>query len=335
MFNSDLLNLIGHTPMVQLSNLSNKNSLSVYGKLEMFNPAGSIKDRAAFAMLKAAMEKGLINQDSVIVESSSGNTGIALAQVCRILGLRFICVVDIHSQIVNRKIIKAYGGEIDLVERPHPERGFLGARMDRIQYLLNTIPNSYNCDQYRNLEHPKAHYSTMNEILEDLGHAPDYIFAATSTCGTLKGFSNCIRDNKLKTKIVAVDAMGSVIFGKPGSKKRLIPGHGASVIPPFYLKELEDDFIHITDLECIEGCRNLVKQEGLLLGGSSGAVHAAISKYAPKIKKGATCVAIFPDKGERYIDTIYSDEWVVKNFGNTCLSTISRNDQQGRYAFAS
>ncbi len=309
-----VLSLVGNTPLLQLSKFFAPAHFNVHAKLEMFNPGGSVKDRAALNMLKDAWNRGLINKNSTIIESSSGNTGVALAQACAYLGLKFICVVDIHSQVINRNIIKTFGGSVDLVEQPHPERGFLGARLDRIQYLLRTIPNSFNCDQYRNKWHPLSHRQTVKEILKELGKAPDYIFVALSTCGTISGIAEAVRTQNLKTKIIAVDAKGSVIFGcKP--QKRLIPGHGASIVPPFYYDGVCDDYVHVSDMDCISGCRQLVRREGLFIGGSSGGIITAVQKYAHKLPKNATCVLMLADRGGRYLDSVYSDEWVLKNYG--------------------
>lgn len=319
-----VLSLVGNTPLLKLSKFFNAAHFDVHAKLEMFNPGGSVKDRAALNMIMDAWNKGIIDKDSTIIESSSGNTGVALAQACAYLGLKFICVVDIHSQVINRNIIKTYGGSIDLVEKPHPERGFLGARLDRIQHLLKTIPNSFNCDQYRNKWHPLSHRQTVKEILRDLGKEPDYIFIALSTCGTIRGISETVRAQKLKTKIIAVDAEGSVIFGqKP--KKRLIPGHGASIVPPFYYKGVCDDYVHVSDMDCISGCRQLVRREGLFIGGSSGGIITAVQKFAHKIPKGSTCVLMLADRGGRYLDSVYSDDWVMKNYG---MLPVDRDYQQ-------
>ena len=155
----------------------------------------------------------------------------------------------------------------------------------------------------------------MAEITNVLHGKVDYLFCATSTCGTIRGCAEYIKENRLKTKILAVDAYGSVIFGGPRAK-RLLPGHGAAVRPKLYQDDLADDCIHISDLECVIGCRRLVRLEALLAGGSSGAVLMAVFQNSKAIPAGANCVMIFPDRGERYLDTIYSDSWIQKHFGD-------------------
>lgn len=313
-----IFSCVGNTPLIQLEAYFPNLDFSLYAKLEMHNPGGSIKDRPALKMLKEAYQNGLIDNSSTIIESSSGNLGIGLAQACAYLGLNFICVIDNRCTEVNRKILEAYGATIDLVQEPDLLGGFLQARLNRVKYLLQHTPNSFNCDQYSNLNNPQAHYQTIQEICDSLSNQVDYLFVATSTCGTLRGCSEYIRTQGLNIKVIGVDAQGSVIFGD-SPKKRLIPGHGASVSPPHYKQGLEDDFVLVSDLDCVKGCRQLVRREGLFAGGSSGAVISGIEKFRPFIPAGATVVAIFADRGDRYLDTIYSNEWVESHFGPSAL----------------
>jgi cysteine synthase A len=311
-----ILATIGNTPLVRLNRVFEDSQFRLFAKLEGFNPGGSAKDRPALNILKEAMEAGEVNSETVIVESSSGNLGIGLAQACRYFGLRFICVVDPKTTQQNISILKAYGAEVDLVSKPDPVTGeFLQARINRVQELLQSIENSFWPNQYANLANAQAHYkTTMHEIATALGGEVDYLFCATSTCGTLRGCAEYARDHGLRTKIFAVDAVGSVIFGgRPA--KRLIPGHGAARRPELYQPGLADECIHVTDLDCVVGCRRLVRREAILVGGSAGGVLMAVDLVKDRIPRGATCVAIFHDRGERYLDTIYSDEWVEEHFG--------------------
>ena len=311
-----ILSLIGNTPILRLRNIFKYADLSLYAKLEVLNPGGSIKDRAAVSIIKHAIESGEINSDSIVIESSSGNMGIGLAQVCAYYGIRFICVVDPKTTHLNTKILKAYGTEVDLVKEPDPTTGeFLQARINRVKYLLKTIDNSFWPNQYANLYNPIAHHRTMHEIITAVGRKIDYLFCAVSTCGTLRGCAEYLEEHGLKTKIIAVDAVGSALFGSQRAK-RLIPGHGAAVRPQLFRPNLADHCVHITDLECVIGCRRLVKEEAILVGGSSGAVFMAVERTRHMFPEGATCVMIFPDRGERYLDTIYSDEWVAEHFGD-------------------
>jgi cysteine synthase A len=313
---TNILEMIGNTPLVFLSRLFAGDSVRLFGKLEGTNPGGSAKDRAAYHMIKRALENGVIHAGSTIIESSSGNMGIGLAQICAYFGLRFICVVDPKTTRQNMAILGAYGAEIDLVTEPSPTTGeFLDARIERVQRLRRSIPDSWWPDQYANLHNAQAHYQTMHEIVTGLDRSVDYVICATSTCGTLRGCAEYIRTHQLTTKVIAVDAVGSVIFGTPPGK-RLIPGHGAIRRPALYQPGLADCCVHVTDLDCVVGCRRLLRCEAILAGGSSGAVIAAIDKLRPELPANATLVAVLCDRGERYLDTIYNDAWVAEHFGN-------------------
>ena len=314
--NKGILSTIGHTPLVKLERILDDAEFNLYAKLEAFNPGGSIKDRTASSIIRHAMESGEIGPHTTVIESSSGNMGIGLAQACGYYGLRFVCVVDPKTTKLNIEILKAFGTEVDLVSVPDRATGeYLPARIARVKHLLGTIDNSFWSDQYSNIYNASAHYETMREIVEELDGRVDYLFCATSTCGTMRGCAEYVRDHKLPTKIIAVDALGSAIFGEQGCK-RLIPGHGAAVRPQLFQPRLADECIHISDLQCVMSCHRLVKKEALLCGGSSGAVLSAVEMMQHRIPRNANCVAIFPDRGERYLDTIYSTAWVEKHFGD-------------------
>jgi cysteine synthase A len=311
-----ILSTIGNTPLVGLSRLFKNLHFDLYAKLEAFNPGGSVKDRPAFRIIKNAMEQGLISSGATVVESSSGNMGIGLAQACAYFGMRFVCVVDPKTTAQNIHILRAYGAEIDLVSCPDAVTGeFLQARIRRVHDLLDAMPGSFWPDQYSNMQNALAHRQTMHEICSALGGRVDYLFCSASTCGTLHGCSSYVREKNLLTQVVAVDAIGSVLFGVK-SCKRLIPGHGAAVVPKLHRPDLADRSIQVSDLDCVVGCRRLVREEAILAGGSSGAVVSAVAAARDSIRAGAVCVALFPDRGERYLDTIYSDEWVREHFGD-------------------
>lgn len=315
MTNQGILSAIGNTPIVRLTRVLKGIHFQLLAKLEALNPGGSVKDRPAISIIRHGIESGQIQPDTVIIESSSGNMGIGLAQVCCYYGLKFICVIDVKTTLQNIRIMKAYGAEIDLVSKPDPVTGeFLQARLKRVHTLLNTIKNSFWPNQYANLNNPIAHHRTMHEIVTALNERVDYLLCATSTCGTIRGCAEYVSMHNLRTKIFAVDAVGSVIFGSKKAK-RLIPGHGAGIRPQLYQTDLADECIHVSDLDCIVGCRRLVQQEAILVGGSSGGVLMAVERIKDHIPKDAACVAIFPDRGERYLDTIYSDVWVREHFG--------------------
>lgn len=314
--NEGVFSSIGNTPIVRLLQFFPDISFNLYAKMEMLNPGGSTKDRPALNIIKQGIRTGKIGPDTVIVESSSGNMGIGLAQICSYSGLRFICVVDPKTTQQNIDILRAYGAEIVKVTEPDPTtKDFLQARINRVRELLDTIPDSFWPNQYANENNSIAHQQTMREIVSALEGKVDYLFCATSTCGTLRGCAEYVRDHQLNTKIIAVDAVGSVIFGGTRAK-RLIPGHGAAVIPKLFQPNLADSCVHVTDLDCVVGCRRLVRTEAILAGGSSGAVMMAVNHLKDEIPRHANCVAFLPDRGERYLDTIYSDAWVESNLGD-------------------
>lgn len=323
--NDGILTAIGNTPLVELRRLARGVRFRLFAKLEALNPGGSIKDRAALGLLRGAMRAGILGERTVVVESSSGNMGIGLAQACAYLGLRFICVVDARTTVQNIAIMKAYGAEIEVVDTPAPDgRGFLGARIERVRTIVAGLPSAFWPDQYGNMNNALAHRQTMHEIIVALDGAVDYLFCPTSTCGTIRGCADYIREHGMSTRIVAVDALGSVIFERASdpsrtAPRRLIPGHGAALRPGLYRDDVADLCLHMSDLDCVVGCRRLVAREGILAGGSSGAAVMAVERMREHIPEGANCVAMFPDRGERYLDTIYSDEWVHEHFGDVAL----------------
>ncbi|MGO4911042.1 2,3-diaminopropionate biosynthesis protein SbnA [Leeuwenhoekiella sp. W20_SRS_FM14] len=305
-----ILETVGNTPLVHLKQLSTLTGVDVYGKLEMANPGGSIKDRTSLSIIEEGIKKGDITPGTTLIESSSGNMAIGLAQVCGYYNIPLVIVVDPKANGHTLKILKAYGVKVDIVEKPSADGGYLGARLNRVQELLKEIKDSVWTNQYGNKANPKAHFQTMSEIAHNLPDA-DYVFSATSTCGTLMGCAAYIKEKNLSTKLIAVDAQGSVIFGtKP--KERFIPGHGAGLPSQFLDKNLVDDVFHISDMECVMGCKKLLETESIMAGGSSGAVTSAFLKLVPSLPKNSKCVLILCDRGERYVDTIYNEEWVAK-----------------------
>lgn len=283
-----ILGTIGGTPLVRLRRFIPEARFELFAKLEALNPGGSIKDRPAVAILEEAMRSGTVGPGTVVIESSSGNMGIGLAQACLYHGLRFLCVVDPKTAPTNIRVLRAYGAEIDFVDEPDPETGeFLQARLNRVKELLGRTANSFWPNQYSNPGNSGSHYSnTMHEVVSALGGRVDYLFVATSTCGTVRGCGEYVRDHGLATRIVAVDAVGSLIFSDVRAR-RLIPGIGAGMRPPLCDLSVIDECVHVDDLECIGGCRRLVAREAILAGGSSGAVLAAVEKVKGRIPDGA------------------------------------------------
>ena len=313
-----ILGAIGGTPLVRLEKIFEPSHFDCFAKLEGLNPGGSSKDRASVAIVERALQTGEINSGTLIIECSSGNTGIGLAQVCAYHGLRFRCLIDPKVTQQNVDILAAYGAEIEMIELPDPETGeFLPAKLKRIDEILEKVENSFWVNQYENRENSDAHYrSTIKEILRDLdGNMLDYLFIATATCGTIRGCLDYLVDHGYPTKVIAVDALGSQIFSN-GKHNRLVPGLGSAICPKLTPTDGVHKILHVNDIDCVVGCRRLARTEAILAGGSSGAVITALDRMSNEIPEGSTVVVLLPDRGERYLDTIYSDQWVRENFGD-------------------
>jgi len=314
-----LISAIGRTPVVELKRLfANERGIRVLAKLEHLNPGGSAKDRPALRLLREAYRAGRIGPGSTIVESSSGNTAISLAMICAQWNMRLICVVDPRTSEANLAMLKALGAEIDCVAEPDPATGeFLPARIRRVRELADAIPGAFWPNQYENENNWLAQKETMREIHEGTG-GPDYVFGAVSTCGTMLGCYEYVRENGLSTRVVAVDSEASSILGAPRGR-RLFPGMGAGMVPPFARRRFCDAAVTVSDLEIVRECRAMARMEGLLAGPSSGGVAAAVRKMMARLPDGAVCVMIVHDRGERYLDTLYSDAWVRRHLGEHAL----------------
>ncbi len=310
-----VLNAIGNTPLIRLHRYLDNPAVELYAKLEAANPGGSAKDRPAKAMLEHALACGEIGPQTTVIESSSGNMGIGLAQACRYYNLRFICVVDPNAQPQNLLMMKALGAEIETVTEPL-DGGYLAARIARVTQLLKETPGGYWPNQYANRQNPLAHQqATIQEVVEALGGELDYLFVATSSTGTAQGCRDYLRQQQIPARVVAVDAYGSVLFGgKPG--RRRIPGLGAGREPLLARGQRFDRVERVADIDCVTGCRRAALREALLVGGSAGGVLEVVRSMQDSLT-GARCAAILHDSGARYMDTVFNDQWVQQKLGVT------------------
>ncbi|WP_168566089.1 2,3-diaminopropionate biosynthesis protein SbnA [Crateriforma spongiae] len=308
-----VLDAIGSTPLIRLDRFLPDADIDLLVKVEALNPGGSAKDRPAKRMLQQALDDGRIDQQTVIIESSSGNMGIGLAQACAYHGLRFICVVDPRAQVNNLSIIRALGGEIETVTRPI-DGDFLTARLSRVQDLLQRHANAYWPNQYANPANPLAHFhGTIAEIDRALSGEFDVLLVATSSTGTARGCRDFLRQRGRKVDVIAVDSINSVLFGgSPGPRK--IPGMGAGKIPALAAGQSFDQVRRVTDLQCVIGCRVAARREAMLVGGSSGGVLATVATMKNELA-GKRCVGILHDSGTRYLDTVFNDQWVQSALG--------------------
>jgi 2,3-diaminopropionate biosynthesis protein SbnA len=283
-----------------------------YVKIEGFNPAGSVKMKTARGLVEAAESSSADLTKTTLIESSSGNLGVALAVVCAAKKYRLICVTDPNSNATAGSIMRALGAEVVVVRDRDAEGGYLGTRISYIRERLAAEPNLYWLNQYANPSNPAAHeQSTAPAVLEAFGRV-DYLFVGVGTGGTLMGCVDYFRRRSPTTRIVAVDAVGSVNFFPGTGTPRYIPGLGTSKRPEILDTSAPDEILLIPEWETVRECRWLALNTGLLTGGSTGTVLAAVRRVAASIPPDATVVAIAPDLGERYLHSVYDDGWVAE-----------------------
>lgn len=295
---NDMTDLIGNTPLVRINKLSNANILA---KVESFNPAGSIKDRPALNMIEDAEKKGLINKDTIIIEPTSGNTGIGLAMVCAIRGYKMILTMPETMSLERRKLLKAYGAELVLTEG---SKGMQGA-VDKAIELSKKYPNSFIPQQFDNPANPESHINTTaEEIWRDTDGNVDVIVAGVGTGGTISGIAKGLKAHKPEIKAIAVEPETSqVLAGKPAGAHK-IQGIGANFVPNNFDKNIIDEIVPVSDENAINTARLLAINEGILCGISSGAaMYAAIEISKRPEFKDKMLVVILPDTGERYLNS--------------------------------
>ncbi|GLB66033.1 2,3-diaminopropionate biosynthesis protein SbnA [Arthrobacter mangrovi] len=311
-------------PIITDPHLFNEQSLFVdlegvlgrrlYLKIEGFNFAGSVKLKPAREMVEQAERAGLIGPGSVLIESSSGNLGVALSMIAASKGYHFVCVVDPRCNPATAQLMEALGAQVDLVTEPDPVDGFLGARLNHVRELCANDDRYVWLNQYSNPGNWGAHYRwTAPEIADEFPDL-DVLFVGAGTTGTLMGCARYFREHRPDVRIVAVDAVGSVSFGQPPAT-RLIPGLGMSVRPPQLDESLIDDVVFVEEVDTVRACHRLAAA-GYLLGGSTGTVvHGAMTWLEAHRARNVTAVTISPDMGRPYLDTIYQPDWVLDHFG--------------------
>jgi len=287
----------------------------LYAKIEGLNPAGSIKLKTALGMISSLEARGAIDYDTVLIESSSGSLGVALSIICAERGYRFTCVVDPNASSTTVKMMRALGANIVLVTRRDANGGFLGSRIAHIKQLIEADHRYLWLNQYANPENPRAHRQSTARAIFECFPQLDYLFVGAGTTGTLMGCVQYFREHSPLTKIVAVDSIGSVSFGNaPGP--RHIPGLGTSRRPEIYTPEGIHAFEMVAEVDTVAMCRYLARTNGFLAGGSTGTVLAAVHQWSRRMAPDASVVVISPDLGERYLDSIYDDDWVTRCFGS-------------------
>jgi len=300
---SSVEQLVGKTPLLELKNIEKKLNLDAYliAKLEYFNPAGSAKDRVAKYMIEDAEKKGLINKSTVIIEPTSGNTGIGLASIAVSKGYRVIIVMPENMSVERQKIMKAYGAEIVLTEA---SKGLKGS-IEKAEELKKEIPNSFIAGQFENPANPKAHYETTGpEIFEDMDGDVDIFVAGIGTGGTLTGCGEYLKSKKPDIKVVGVEPFDSPFISKGRAGSHKLQGIGAGFIPKTLNTKIYDEIITVKTEEAYETARMIGCSEGVLVGISSGAAAFAAIQLAKRPEnKGKKIVVLLPDTGDRYLST--------------------------------
>jgi N-(2-amino-2-carboxyethyl)-L-glutamate synthase len=302
-------------------------SHDVFLKLEGFNVTGSIKIKTAIGLVEDLEQRGVARpSETVLVESSSGNLGLALSLVCAIKGYEFICVTDPNANRATKRGMELHGAKVIVVEDRDSAGGYLGSRLKKIDEILQSNPNAVWLNQYANIANKNVHAEqTANEIAREFDKV-DWIFVGTGTTGTLAGISERLRQVFPRIKVVAVEPVGSVTFGGvPG--RRNIPGIGTSVRPKLADLAKPDRIVAVNEESTVEACLSFVRDHHLPLGGSSGTVLAAVKRLTPDFRRGDIIVAISADLGEKYLDTLYDPAWAER--------VIVREDDRLVRAYAS
>lgn len=295
--------LVGNTPILELGNYEEKNQLeaTILAKLEYFNPAGSVKDRIAREIILDALETGKLTKDSVIIEPTSGNTGIGLASVAASLGIRIIITMPETMSVERRNLMKAYGAELVLIDGAKGMKGAI-AKADE---LAKEIPNSFIPGQFVNELNPRAHKRTTGpEIWEDTEGKVDIFVAGVGTGGTVSGVGEYLKSKNPDVKIVAVEPATSPVLSKGEAGAHKIQGIGAGFVPDTLNTDIYDEIIPVENEDAFELGREIARTEGILVGISSGAALKAATELAKRPEnKGKTIVVLFPDTGDRYLST--------------------------------
>jgi len=309
---NNILEAVGRTPLVRLNKVIGDIKSPIYAKVECMNPGGSIKDRVGIQMITAAERAGLLKPGGTIVEPTAGNTGVGIAMAAAVKGYRCICVLPDKMSEEKRALLRAYGAEVVVTATDVPP----DSPQQYIQVanrLAKEIPNSFRPDQYNNPENPMAHYLTTGpEIWEQTEGKIDVLVVAMGTCGTISGISRYLKEKNPKVIVVGIDPEGSILSGDT-PKPYKVEGIGEDFIPKNFHHELIDEMIRVGDKESFYMTRRLAREEGLMVGGSSGTAVSGAIKYAMRLNEPKNIVVVLPDTGRNYITKIFSDQWLQEN----------------------
>lgn len=296
---------------------------SLFLKCEAFNFAGSIKLKAASEMVELAEREGVLRPGSVMIESSSGNLGVALSMLAASKGYHFVCVTDPRCNVATRRLMEAMGSEVHVVTEPAAVGGFLGARINYVRSMCETQDRYVWLNQYLNPGNWQAHYRTTGPSIAGFFPRLDVLFVGAGTTGTLMGCARYFREWHRPVRVVAIDSAGSVTFGGAPAR-RMIPGLGTSIRPPMLDDSLVDEVVRVDEVDTIRTCHRMAAR-GFLFGGSTGTVvSGAMNWLARNDSQNLTAVALAPDLGERYLDTVYQQDWIREHYGDDVFG--SRRD---------
>ncbi len=310
MIYENILKTIGHTPLIRLNKIASHLSCSLYAKCEFFNPGGSVKDRIAYKMIQKAEQKGLIKKGDTLIEPTSGNTGIGIALVGAVLGYKVLILMPEKMSQEKEVVLKALGAEI--IRTPtevswDDER----SHMSMARRLTKQLPRAFMLDQYANLYNTKTHYEeTATEILKDLNGKVDMVVIGTGTGGTLTGLSRRIKKSCPNCEIIGVDPEGSVLAGEGPVQSYEVEGIGYDFIPKVLDRKEVSEWVKTQDKESLQMALKIIREEGILCGGSSGSALVATLKLAPRLKQEQNCVVIFPDGVRNYLSKFLNPQWM-------------------------
>jgi len=310
---SRLVHQIGSTPIKPIYFVIEGKVRKVDLKLEGANPTGSVKDRTGYALIEDLEQRGVLRKGSLVIESTSGNLGVALTLICQARGYDFVAVVDPKTTTENIAKMQALGAQIEMVDQPDENGGYLLSRLARVRELCQLSDRYIWTDQYSNPANPYIHYaSTGPEIYHQMNGKVDAVFVAVSTGGTLSGIGRFFREISPATRIIGVDARGSVVFGTPPAPRKLT-GIGSSRCSSFISPDIYATYMLVSDEEAFAFCRALLSATSIKVGGSSGAVLSACARYLKEHPETINTVCVCSDHGENYISSIFNDSWLQQH----------------------